>query len=645
MNDTAGLRALISEYGQLEDLSGLQKTPQARGIRFNGLFAEMLRCWGIEADVSTARPGNGEIDVTFTLAGERYLVEAKWEKGKTNADPLFKLHGRLRQRLRGPIGIFMSMAGYTSDAVDGLNRGSQLEMLLFDRSHFEAMLSGLVPPQELIQLAHDRAAFRGEAYASLFTLLVPRDAQPTVSYGAPAELGSNILVDPEEGSTARVLFTMASSAQIGVAYGENGALLITQEEGIAEVIPAKEEARWKVPLRGCHRSALQDNTGAVFFARRHGIARLTSDDLTIIGGGLHDSSCLFSAYDDVMWTLDSDPGTGTSPSMSVTKLGDRLGRQERHSLPVRWDPVASDAVWLDEHRLAIAHRNSCSVLSLDGEPPRGLHAGGSNCSSILRVDEQTVLIADDTGLKSTDLVSGRHAEVVGLTSRPLVANLAPNSTRKILLASYYGLAAANIAVIEVELVPSISSATSRAFGRADSGNTDEYVEQVNRIARRKIPMPEVTEPQLNALFNSVGTQVYEVLAKRILAMAEQAGLTLDSGMFPRPLDGWPPPEYGGSANQPRWRLSGTANGPWLEASIGVSHRVWPKDNLNDLIITLIVARMSEKSQHTLLTRFAPCALEDPSLQDKISAIIAAADAVLPAAFAEFRALPSPLKPE
>jgi len=37
----------------------------------------MLGCWGIEAELSTSTPAAGEIDVTFAVDGERYLVEAK----------------------------------------------------------------------------------------------------------------------------------------------------------------------------------------------------------------------------------------------------------------------------------------------------------------------------------------------------------------------------------------------------------------------------------------------------------------------------------------------------------------------------------------------------------------------------------------
>jgi hypothetical protein len=131
----------------------------------------MLRCWGIDAEASTWSVGTGEIDVTFAHNGERYLIEAKWESSKIDIGPIAKLEKRLKQRLRWPIGIVLSMSGFTREAAQGIDKGSQLEVLLFDRSHFEAMLSGFVPPQELLKLAHDEAAFRGVAYSTVLGLL------------------------------------------------------------------------------------------------------------------------------------------------------------------------------------------------------------------------------------------------------------------------------------------------------------------------------------------------------------------------------------------------------------------------------------------------------------------------------------------
>jgi hypothetical protein len=273
-------------------------------------------------------------------------------------------------------------------------------------------------------------------------------------------------------------------------------------------------------------------------------------------------------------------------------------------------------------------------------PPRGIHADVSNCVAVLPVDEETVMLASaDSQIKLINLPTGRHGEVINLAMRPSITELAPASESRFLVASYFGTIEMDFAVVEVELSPSIVDYIGAAFRTADSGDIAGYAEQVVRITDRNMPQPTAVEPELNSLFNDVGHQVSQRLLSRVTQLAQESGLenaTIDP--IPRGLDGWPPPEYGGGASQPRWRFPGAEDRAWLEASIGVSHRAWPEVNLNDLVITLIVARMTESSQHTILTRFVPCELEDPALGEKIDALLADVEEILPDAFAEFRAL-------
>jgi hypothetical protein len=101
LQDADRLKKLIKEFDQLDRQSGAYRTPQKRGQRFNQVVAEMFQCWGIDAEPSTLIPGVGEMDIAFTLDGQRYLAEAKWERKKTDITPMSKLRTRLRQRLRG----------------------------------------------------------------------------------------------------------------------------------------------------------------------------------------------------------------------------------------------------------------------------------------------------------------------------------------------------------------------------------------------------------------------------------------------------------------------------------------------------------------------------------------------------------------
>jgi Holliday junction resolvase-like predicted endonuclease len=161
------MRQLIGEYGQLYRLDG--HTARSRGQRFNGLIAELLQCW--EIDAKADQRSAGEIDVTFTVDGAHYVLEAKWLSKKVDTGAIAKLQKRVRQRLVGTYGLFLSMSGYSREALAEVKDGERLEIMLLDKEHWEAMLSGQISPARLLSLVRKNAAFRGEAYASLSDLL------------------------------------------------------------------------------------------------------------------------------------------------------------------------------------------------------------------------------------------------------------------------------------------------------------------------------------------------------------------------------------------------------------------------------------------------------------------------------------------
>jgi Holliday junction resolvase-like predicted endonuclease len=107
--DAERLRSVADEYDRLRRAAGV--SPQARGQRFNEVVAEVLRCWGVPAKTSVRT--TGELDVAFALDGVRYVMEVKWEAKPTDTGKIAKLQKRVRQRLLGTYGIFLSMSGYS----------------------------------------------------------------------------------------------------------------------------------------------------------------------------------------------------------------------------------------------------------------------------------------------------------------------------------------------------------------------------------------------------------------------------------------------------------------------------------------------------------------------------------------------------
>ena len=142
-------------------------SPQQRGVKFNHLLADILREYGINPRVGALTPF-GEIDVVFRLGHTRFILEAKWHEAKIDYGPIALLDARIRQRIEGTLGLFVSMSGYTAPAVEQISSsGTRVRMLLFDRAHVEALVEGSVSPETLIDAALEEAATTGRVYSPL----------------------------------------------------------------------------------------------------------------------------------------------------------------------------------------------------------------------------------------------------------------------------------------------------------------------------------------------------------------------------------------------------------------------------------------------------------------------------------------------
>jgi len=201
---TLRLRELIAGYGRMRGLE--EMTVQQRGQRLNEFVAELLRYWGlgrVEANVRSI----GEIDVAFAIDDTRFILEAKWEQAPVSFDPIAKLSRRITQRLTGPRGVFLSMSGYTAGAIGDMLRGQQPDILLLDRSHLEAMLSGLFSPADLFTGLLDRASCRGEVQVPLTGLLMPDDRSPlpALTISSPAGDFPPVITETAPGIHAEVV--------------------------------------------------------------------------------------------------------------------------------------------------------------------------------------------------------------------------------------------------------------------------------------------------------------------------------------------------------------------------------------------------------------------------------------------------------
>lgn len=98
-------------------LHGMSDNPQARGLHFERLLADLFNAWGMNARGSFALKGE-QIDGSFLHGNFTYLLEAKWHRVKTDAATLRGFQGKVDERNEWTRGLFVSYSGFTDVGLD-----------------------------------------------------------------------------------------------------------------------------------------------------------------------------------------------------------------------------------------------------------------------------------------------------------------------------------------------------------------------------------------------------------------------------------------------------------------------------------------------------------------------------------------------
>lgn len=108
---------------RLIDLSSME--PQPRGYAFEVWLRDAFNFYGLEAREPFRNKGE-QIDGSFVLQGETYLLEAKWESAKTSAADLHAFQGKLEQKATWARGLFVSNSGFTDEGLIAFGRGKRV---------------------------------------------------------------------------------------------------------------------------------------------------------------------------------------------------------------------------------------------------------------------------------------------------------------------------------------------------------------------------------------------------------------------------------------------------------------------------------------------------------------------------------------
>jgi restriction endonuclease Mrr len=111
-----------------------------------------------------------QIDGAFTFENTDYLFEAKWTKELIAIDDLDAFAGKLSRKLENTLGLFLSINGFSEDAIKAHTTGRKL-MILMDGSDLMAILEGRIDLMVLLYRKKRFAAQTGNIYLRIHEIM------------------------------------------------------------------------------------------------------------------------------------------------------------------------------------------------------------------------------------------------------------------------------------------------------------------------------------------------------------------------------------------------------------------------------------------------------------------------------------------
>jgi len=143
--------------------------PQSRGYKLERLLIDLFTLFDLDPKASFRLLGE-QIDGSFSFHNTDFLLEAKWQK-YVGIQDLDAFNGKISRKLDNTLGLFISINGYSPEAVMAHSMGKKL-MILMDGGDLAAVLEGRIDLVDLLLRKKKHAAQTGEIYLKVNDILV-----------------------------------------------------------------------------------------------------------------------------------------------------------------------------------------------------------------------------------------------------------------------------------------------------------------------------------------------------------------------------------------------------------------------------------------------------------------------------------------
>lgn len=136
--------------------------PQKRGFELEKFLAKMARFYGLQV-TDAFRIEGAQIDGSVKYDGENYNIEAKWHDRALSNEPLLAFCRKLEINMHGR-GIFISINGYSEDALSILERAGIKNSILMDGEDIILILNDMLTLPEALDKKVGAAQTKGQFY-------------------------------------------------------------------------------------------------------------------------------------------------------------------------------------------------------------------------------------------------------------------------------------------------------------------------------------------------------------------------------------------------------------------------------------------------------------------------------------------------
>ena len=123
------------------------------------------------ADLALKFHQGEQIDGSFVLGEQTYLLEARWRNAKVDAETLRAFNAKVEDKASWSRGLIVSQSGFTEDGLHAFGRGKSV--VCMDGLDLHDVLVGRLDLAEVIALKVRRAAETGVAFVRVRDLNVP----------------------------------------------------------------------------------------------------------------------------------------------------------------------------------------------------------------------------------------------------------------------------------------------------------------------------------------------------------------------------------------------------------------------------------------------------------------------------------------